>query len=319
MKTNIKQIQIVDYVKHSRSILMVLATVFAANSAMAATSYLGTGGATVSSCNSTTLGSGSAITVNAAWCQNVAPTNPSHTILKSDGGYTNGLLAANGTCTYSATCETGYDGTNLTAYNPSCVVHNYTITYTNAKSSWGTMTNSNPTTYNKESATITLADPTMNYYTFAGWTGSNGSTAQKGVKITQGSTGDKTYTATWTPITYTISYTLNGGALASGDTNPTSYTYESAAITLKNPTQAGYTFAGWCTNSALTSGCSTSVTISAKSNGNKTYYAKWTKALTYKNGDTTVSSTTCVLDKTITLPATPTKEGYTFAGWTVNK
>jgi uncharacterized protein (TIGR02145 family)/uncharacterized repeat protein (TIGR02543 family) len=58
----------------------------------------------------------------------------------------------------------------------------------------------NPTSYTIESAAITLNNPTRTGYTFAGWTGSNGTTAQATVTIPAGSTGNKSYTATWTEI-----------------------------------------------------------------------------------------------------------------------
>ena len=70
----------------------------------------------------------------------------------------------------------------------------YTITY---NLNGGTIANSNPTTYTYNSNDITLNNPTRSNYTFLGWTGSNGSTPQKSVKITKGSTGNKTYTANW--------------------------------------------------------------------------------------------------------------------------
>lgn len=44
---------------------------------------------------------------------------------------------------------------------------------------------------------------------FLGWTGSNGTTAQKSVSIDKGTTGNKSYTANWTPINYTITYNLD--------------------------------------------------------------------------------------------------------------
>ena len=56
------------------------------------------------------------------------------------------------------------------------------------------------------------------------------------------STTAKTITFTYTPIEYKITYTLNSGSVSG---NPTTYTIETATITLKNPTRTGYTFAGW--------------------------------------------------------------------------
>ena len=69
----------------------------------------------------------------------------------------------------------------------------YTITYNlNGGSISG-----QPTTYKVDTANITLPTPTRTGYTFNGWTGSNGTTAQKSVTIAKGSRGNKTYTANW--------------------------------------------------------------------------------------------------------------------------
>lgn len=64
----------------------------------------------------------------------------------------------------------------------------------------------NPISYNVETATFTLKNPTKVGYTFTGWTGSNGTTAQTSVSITTGSTGDKSYTANWKINQYLVTY-----------------------------------------------------------------------------------------------------------------
>lgn len=51
--------------------------------------------------------------------------------------------------------------------------------------------------YTIETPTFSLESPSKTGYTFTGWTGSNGSTPQKTVTISQGSTGDRVYTANW--------------------------------------------------------------------------------------------------------------------------
>ena len=84
-----------------------------------------------------------------------------------------------------------------------------------------------------------------------------------------------TITAKWTADSYTITYDLAGGALAENVTNPATYTIESEAITLNNPTRTGYTFAGW-TGTDLDA-ATTEVTIASGSTGNKTYTATWNK------------------------------------------
>lgn len=70
----------------------------------------------------------------------------------------------------------------------------YTINYT---LNGATVTPANPINYNVQSAVITLNTPTREGYSFLGWTGSNGMTAQTNVSIPAGSTGNKTYTANW--------------------------------------------------------------------------------------------------------------------------
>ncbi|PKM71803.1 MAG: hypothetical protein CVU91_12410 [Firmicutes bacterium HGW-Firmicutes-16] len=102
--------------------------------------------------------------------------------------------------------------------------------------------------------------PNNTGYTFSGWTPAIASV-----------TGSATYTATWTLDTHNISYTLNGGTVASA--NPVNYTIESTAITLNNPTRAGFTFLGWTGSNGATA--QTSVTIPTGSTGNKTYTANW--------------------------------------------
>ena len=84
-------------------------------------------------------------------------------------------------------------------------INNYTISYTLNDG----IVSGNPTVYNVETTTITLKNPTKTGYTFTGWTGSNGTTAQTTVTIPKGSTGNKNYTANWKINNYTITYDNN--------------------------------------------------------------------------------------------------------------
>lgn len=95
---------------------------------------------------------------------------------------------------------------------------------------------------------------------------------------------DVTFTAQWTPIEYAITY--NGVDDATFATaNPATYTIESEAITLVNPTRDGYTFEGW-TGTGLDA-ASKSVTIATGSTGDREYTATWKKLMT--NADIAVS------------------------------
>jgi uncharacterized repeat protein (TIGR02543 family) len=146
---------------------------------------------------------------------------------------------------------------------------NYTISYTlNSGSVSG-----NPTSYNIETASFTLNNPTRTVHTFEGWTGSNGTTKQTTVTIPKGSTGNKSYTANWKVNTYTLTYNNQSGTGCSSKTG----TYGSAWGALCTPTRAAssnyaYSFGGWYTG---TNGSGTNITASSTISGNQTVYAKW--------------------------------------------
>ena len=184
----------------------------------------------------------------------------------------------------------------------------------------------NPASYTTESESFTLNNPTYAGYTFAGWTGTDLEEPTKTVTIAKGSTGNRSYKATWTPITYTITYDLDGGALAEGVTNPESYTTESGSITLNNPTRTGYTFAGW-TGTDLTE-ATTTVLIANGSIGNRSYKATWTVnkyKVTFKdyNDDILVAEAEYDYDSDLTnvapdMTGKTNLDGAPFGGWNNN-
>ena len=184
----------------------------------------------------------------------------------------------------------------------------------------------NPASYTTESESFTLNNPTYAGYTFAGWTGTDLEEPTKTVTIAKGSAGNRSYKATWTPITYTITYDLDGGALAEGVTNPESYTTESGSITLNNPTRTGYTFAGW-TGTDLTE-ATTTVLIANGSIGNRSYKATWTVnkyKVTFKdyNDDILVAEAEYDYDSDLTnvapdMTGKTNLDGAPFGGWNNN-
>ncbi len=103
----------------------------------------------------------------------------------------------------------------------------------------------NPTTYTVETPSFELKNPVRTGYTFAGWTGSNGTTPQTDVGIAQGSTGDLRFEANWTANGYKILYTGVEGADVS--TFPTKHVFGKDTA-IPNPTKTGYGFAGWKVN-----------------------------------------------------------------------
>ena len=192
-------------------------------------------------------------------------------------------------------------------------VNQYTITYDLD----GGTAEGNPDTYTVETDAFTLKNPTRPGYTFTGWSGT-GLTGEDNLTVTipKGSTGNRSYTAHWSLNTYSITYDLNGGT-ASG--NPTSYTVESATITLNQPTKTGYTFTGW-SGTDLTGEDNLTVTIPAGSTGDRSYTAHWslnTYSITYDLDGGTASGNPdfyTVESSAITLNE-PTKAGYVFTGW----
>jgi uncharacterized repeat protein (TIGR02543 family) len=137
----------------------------------------------------------------------------------------------------------------------------YSISY-NLNS--GTNSGSNPATYTVATATITLADPSRTGYTFGGWSPSS--------SIPLGSTGNKSFTASWTANSYTVTFDSQNGTAPSPASM--SVTYGSTYGTLATTTRDGYTFGGWWTGTGggrLEITSSSGVTITAA----QTLYAKW--------------------------------------------
>ena len=189
----------------------------------------------------------------------------------------------------------------------------YIITY---ELNGGTNAPENPASYNVETETITLKDPVKTGYTFEGWYKAEDFTGGAVTKITQGSTGDITLYAKWEPVSYTITYELEGGTNA--PENPAGYNVETETITLEAPTKDKYDFKGWYKDAEFT----TQVTeIPQGSTGDITLYAKWeleSYTITYKlDGGTNAPENPAsynVETETITLKD-PVKPGYTFGGW----
>ena len=172
-----------------------------------------------------------------------------------------------------------------------------------------------PIQYTVESEAFQLPTPVRTGYIFLGWTGEGITEPQKTIEIPQGSTGDRTYTANWQVIEYTIITLLEGGN--AGSSQVYFYTVEQT-VTLPTPTRTGYTFLGW-TGEGITTP-QPNVTIPKGSTGDKTYIENWelteyniTMDLSGGSGQEKVVYT--ITDEDFELP-TPTRNGYEFVGWT---
>ncbi|MBQ3409715.1 MAG: InlB B-repeat-containing protein [Clostridia bacterium] len=207
-------------------------------------------------------------------------------------------------------------------YTANWTKDEYAITY-NLN---GGTASGNPTTYTIESDEIILNKPTKIGYTFEGWTGTELTDKTKDVTITKGSTGNREYTANWTPIVYTITYRGLTEEEETALNNPTTFTIETESITLNNPQDRKDNdgditekFVGWKEDVSV----STNITIPAELE-NKIYEATWVAVnpnsytITYDlDGGTveTANRTSFTKFDTFTLN-NPTKRGYTFKGWT---
>ncbi len=170
-----------------------------------------------------------------------------------------------------------------------------------------------PIQYTVESEAFLLPTPVRTGYIFLGWTGEGITEPQKTMEIPQGSTGDRTYTANWQVIEYTVTLDVSGG----DPLDPITYTVETPVI-LPTPTSTGYTFLGW-TGEGETAPQPT-VVLPKGTTGDKTYTANWEVniyaiTLDTSGGNALEAISYAVTSSPITLP-TPVRTGYTFLGWT---
>ncbi|MBQ7637794.1 MAG: InlB B-repeat-containing protein [Clostridia bacterium] len=180
--------------------------------------------------------------------------------------------------------------------------------------------------------TYTLASNTGNLaktgYNFTGWnTAADGSGTHyaTGASVSKLATsGTFTFYAEWTAKTYQVRFYNND---TTSNSNLTTQTYASAWVDVPTVSRTGYTFGGWYENDAGTgSEVAVTGTYAHDHSGVWNLYAKWT-GITYtvtynKNTTDTVSGMPTPGSFTKTYgtahnlsSVTPTRTGYTFAGW----
>ena len=205
------------------------------------------------------------------------------------------------------------EGSNITA---SYTIPTYTLTVTSNNTTYGTVTGGG--TYdNKATATLTATPNTG--YKFVKWSDDANAPATRTVTVT----GNATYTATFEPIAYTVTFKDDNGAALKTET----VNYNSTATPPADPVKADtaqwdYTFDGWydANGNKWTSGTTITGDIVYTARYNATaqvYTVKWF------NYDGTLLETDEGLhygDIPIYNGETPTKPGnaehsYQFAGW----
>lgn len=193
---------------------------------------------------------------------------------------------------------------------------NYTVTFDTDGGSTAPSQQTNKNIGNTISISATA--PTKTGYTFLGWKDAAGNVYPAGGSFIMGA-GNVTLTAQWQGNAYTLTYDANGG---SGAPVAESRNYTASAnLSATQPTRTGYTFQGWNT---LVGGGGTAYNASdsfTMPNSNSTLYAQWTAnsyvlAYNTQGGSTAPSSSNKSYNSTVTVSSsTPTRTGFTFAGW----
>lgn len=125
-------------------------------------------------------------------------------------------------------------------------------------------------------------------FIFSGWNtqpSGSGSAYAAGDVVTL--TSDVTLYAQWSPITYAITYNLDGGVNAAS--NPVSFNVISQTITLADPSRAGYAFSGW-TGGGVTSPAR-GLQVVAGSMGDVAFTAHWSKLVVTVSAKPVVTGT----------------------------
>lgn len=154
--------------------------------------------------------------------------------------------------------------------------------------------------------------PTRDGYVFSKWTTDVAGEHEYDFATTVSAT--ITLYAQWTEAK-TVTFDVQGGSEIAAQQVQTG----KSAVRPENPERVGYAFAGWYT-SADTSGSEYDFTAAV--NDDVTLYAKWTPnmyAVTFDSqGGSAVDAQQVAYGGYATQPATPTRDGYTFVGWTTD-
>ena len=232
----------------------------------------------------------------------------SYSILSGDCSIdANGQLTAtaSGTCSFKATVAN--DGTyESVSVDSSATLRTNLVTF-DSKS--GSAVESQQ--MDVSGSLAAPSEPTRAGYTFLGWSDSDGG-ASVVFPYAPEVTDDITLYALWSADSHDVTYNSNGG---SSVVDGTFVTDGSLPIPF-DPTRAGYAFLGW---SATDGGEAITFPYSPGVTSDITLFAKWaadSHLVTFdsKSGSI-VSAGSFVTDGSVTAPASPTRAGYTFLGW----
>ena len=267
---------------------------------------------------------------------NAATSIPSSAPTRANFTFKGWNTAANGSGTaYAAGQSIAHLTTNLPLY---AQWEAYPVVTYNANSGTGAPSADTvaPGVYNIKTGT-----PTRTGYVFGGWTPTQNSTANglysynatiPGSQRSMNVTSNVTLYALWNPVVTYSTGTLPAGAkdtianMPSTTTYTVTYNGTHTVLTTPTPTLSGYTFGGWARSTAAT----TKVTSLTNVTAPITLVPIWTEKSGYTvqffdqataTTDGTAYNTQNNLKwtGTVTVPAAPTKVGYTFGGWYLQK
>lgn len=267
---------------------------------------------------------------------NAATAIPSSAPTRTNFTFKGWNTAANGSGTsYTAGQSIAHLITNLPLY---AQWEAYPVVTYNANSGTGAPSADTvaPGVYNIKTGT-----PTRTGYVFGGWTPTQNSTANglysynatiSGSQRSMNVTSNVTLYALWNPVVTYSAGTKPSGAKDEIANMPSTTTYTVAyngthtVLTTPTPTLTGYTFGGWAKSTAATTKVTslTNVTVPV------TLVPIWTEKSIYAvqffdqataTTDGTAYNTQNNLKWTgaVTVPTAPTKVGYTFGGWYLQK
>ncbi|WP_166996842.1 InlB B-repeat-containing protein [Paramicrobacterium fandaimingii] len=193
--------------------------------------------------------------------------------------------------------------------------NNYLLTFdANNADAMGTPENMRvyAATLDAAEASLPTKQPSLDEHTFTGWY--SAPTAGEEWNETTIITGDATLYAQWRVNSYTVTFDTQGGSAVAAE----NVDYGTPVTAPDDPTRDGYTFTGWFT--AADDG--TAWDFSANVTEDITLYAQWsinsyTVAFDTQGG-TSLDGQTVEFGDPVTTPGDPTRDGYTFAGWTTD-
>lgn len=267
---------------------------------------------------------------------NAATAIPSSAPTRTNFTFKGWNTAANGSGTsYTAGQSIAHLTTNLPLY---AQWEAYPVVTYNANSGTGAPSADTvaPGVYNIKTGT-----PTRTGYVFGGWTPTQNSTANglysynatiSGSQRSMNVTSNATLWALWNPVVTYSAGTAPAGAKDTITNMPSTTTYTvdyngtHTVLTTPIPTVTGYTFGGWAKSTAAT----TKVTSLTNVTAPVTLIPIWTEksGYTVQFFDQATATTDGAAYNTqnnlkwtgaVTVPTAPTKVGYTFGGWYLQK